>query len=557
MAAYNKSGVVRYYVTTDTHGYPWGFRNGVDGTTVHFDLGDNTAGWVAGDFDIPETMSVEANIALRGNHDTATMGWNKNSRDENGAYRLKLQIYEDSAKEIIVFGLDSGNDDLNLMEIPDRQINEMAQRMSTLGENWDVIVLTHQPLFPGVIPEKGWNLNPCWSKNESSLNNTVRNLFTLLQAFRRHQSYTAPNGTTYNFSFSNGHVIGCFAGHIHNHVKCVYKGFPMEAFPTNGSDEWTVDPNRQGGYSNMGLYIPALSYINVNFDYNTVNGTRFDIVGQSDENEIEEIIKPSTYYHDEDECYYIDKAAGYFKMQPNTTAHPKFYNGTYIGYTYSPLDGTVFGRNGHTDRFWPFGTTVTLRIGSSNVSARVLWFDTNGRLRYYSNKTDFNDTDKSYSKKSQYTEITNYKSARVTFTANNIQWVFQNGLLVSATPFFRSGRLNGKHKWNIRFNSSGVPEGIYLEDVKKTYGAGDNYINVSEIKIYDGTTLKTISTMPQIGITGTFNSTSKINLARADYSGSNQISDPDKLLVRVVGDDGAVLWLYDGKLTTLTDQQVL
>ena len=115
MAAYNKSGVVRYYVTTDTHGYPWGFRNGVDGTTVHFDLGDNTAGWVAGDFDIPETMSVEANIALRGNHDTATMGWNKNSRDENGAYRLKLQIYEDSAKEIIVFGLDSGNDDLNLI----------------------------------------------------------------------------------------------------------------------------------------------------------------------------------------------------------------------------------------------------------------------------------------------------------------------------------------------------------------------------------------------------------------------------------------------------------
>ena len=63
--------------------------------------------------------------------------------------------------------------------------------------------------------------------------------------------------------------------------------------------------------------------------------------------------------------------------------------------------------------------------------------------------------------------------------------------------------------------------------------------------------------MPQIGIIETFNPNSKIDFARADYSGSNQISDPDKLLVRVVGDDGAVLWLYDGKLTTLTDQQVL
>lgn len=63
--------------------------------------------------------------------------------------------------------------------------------------------------------------------------------------------------------------------------------------------------------------------------------------------------------------------------------------------------------------------------------------------------------------------------------------------------------------------------------------------------------------MPQIGITGTFNSSSKINLARADYGGSNQISSPDNLLMRVVGDDGAAMWLYDGKLTSLTDQQVL
>lgn len=71
MEAYNKTGSVRYYVTTDTHGYPWGFRHGVNGKTIHFDLGDNTAGCNLGDHDVePETMALATEIALYGNHDT-------------------------------------------------------------------------------------------------------------------------------------------------------------------------------------------------------------------------------------------------------------------------------------------------------------------------------------------------------------------------------------------------------------------------------------------------------------------------------------------------------
>ena len=112
--------------------------------------------------------------------------------------------------------------------------------------------------------------------------------------------------------------------------------------------------------------------------------------------------------------------------------------------------------------------------------------------------------------------------------------------------------------WGIVFNASGVPAGVNQNGgAAEDFGAGQNYVNVSNIKIYDGKTLKEITNMPQIGITGTFNSSSKVNLARADYGGSNQISSPNNLLMRVVGDDGAVMWLCDGKLTSLTDQQVL
>lgn len=80
MPTINKTGVVRYNVSTDTHNFPWGHRNGVNGETIHFDLGDNTTGCAAGEFDEPETMSV-ACMALRGNHDTICLGLGQKQRE--------------------------------------------------------------------------------------------------------------------------------------------------------------------------------------------------------------------------------------------------------------------------------------------------------------------------------------------------------------------------------------------------------------------------------------------------------------------------------------------
>ena len=541
MATYNKTGVAKYYVTTDTHCSPWGHRNGVNGKTIHFDLGDNTAASHFGDRDYPETMSVAAKIALLGNHDTSVKGVNPGGES---------QIYKDNQNKVIFFGLDTGTTNIETFAIPQSQLDAMAREMSLLENNWDVIVLTHVPLFPGKNAEENaqWNCGAAWSSTPEDVNEYAAEAFKLLHAFAGRSTYTASTGVTYSYADKNGYVIGCFAGHIHTHVKCTYEGFPMEAFTTNGYDEWTDDQ----AYNNVGLYEPDLPYINVNFNAKTVNGMSYT-------NPEAGYVFPYNTYHDEAHCYYIDKAAGYFKLQLNTLAHPKFYNGTYIGYSGSPLDGTSFNHNGNWDRYWPLGGTVNLTINDRDrLAVTGLWFDMRGRLRYYT-------TDSNVTVNSEYKEISGYDRNKITFTACSVLWTFQDGLLISVTPTYRSGTLKAKYEWGIAFDEDGMAEGItYKNEGAQDFGAGQNYVNVTNIKIYDGTTLKEITNMPQIGITGSFKDASgslkddiKIDLARADYSGANQISSPDNLLIRVVGDDGAVMWLYNGKLTSLTDQQVL
>lgn len=531
MATYNKSGVVRYYVTTDTHHTPWGYRNGVNGKTIHFDLGDNTTGCEFGEPDTPEEMSTATGIALDGNHDTAVLG----------GIRKGLQIYRDTTHKIIFFGLDSGTADLEGIQIPDEQVYEMAETMEGLADNWDVAVLTHFPLFPGVRDqtEPKWDCGSCWGGHEASVNNYAGKVHKVLNAYQSHTS-TAIDGRTYDFSDKNGYVIGCFAGHIHTHVKCTYKGIPMEAFTTNGSDEWVKNVD----YANNGLYIPYENYINVNFDSKTINGMSFA-------NPDETYFQQYTSYHNEANCYYMDKASCNFKMQPDTTAHPKFYDGVYIGYSYSTLDGTSFGKSNRFDRYWPFNTDVTLSIGGRSVSACSIWFDNCGRLRYYAPNPPSANFE-------SYKEIENYDNVRVTFKANNVQWTFQDGLLVSSVPVYKSGSFIGKNGYGITFGSNGVPKGITLNGGDpKDYGTGENYINVMSIQIYSGTDLKELTATPQIGITGTFSALSKIDLARSTSSGANQISSADNVLMRVVGNNNAVIWIYNGKLTALTDQQVL
>ena len=104
----------------------------------------------------------------------------------------------------------------------------------------------------------------------------------------------------------------------------------------------------------------------------------------------------------------------------------------------------------------------------------------------------------------------------MTFKANNVTWTFQNGLLVSAVPTYCAGSLAGKNGYAIEFNANGVPTGISRNgSAGQDYGAGQNYVNYKDVKVYQGSELIHITQVPQIGITGRFTSSSKINLARA------------------------------------------
>ena len=108
-----KTGSVRYYVTTDTHGYPWGRRGTTtDNHPIDFDLGDNTAGYVNKAtgarvlLDPPEEMN--AKIAILGNHDTSVLA----ARGQLANHpKFKLQIYKDTANKIAVYGLDTCTDE--------------------------------------------------------------------------------------------------------------------------------------------------------------------------------------------------------------------------------------------------------------------------------------------------------------------------------------------------------------------------------------------------------------------------------------------------------------
>ena len=185
------------------------------------------------------------------------------------------------------------------------------------------------------------------------------------------------------------------------------------------------------------------------------------------------------------------------------------------------------------------------------MAVRRVWFDTKGRLRYAcASSTDNNSA--------SYKEIDNFDKITLNFKSNDILWKFQNGLFVSATPTYCSGTIKGKNGYAFEFNAEGVPTGISLNGSSgQDYGTGQNFVNYTDVKIYDGSSLIHITQIPQIGITGTFNSSSKINLARADSNGVNRISSPNNLLLRVQDINGKGWWLYDGKLTTLTDTSAL
>ena len=137
-------------------------------------------------------------------------------------------------------------------------------------------------------------------------------------------------------------------------------------------------------------------------------------------------------------------------------------------------------------------------------------------------------------------------------------WKFVGGLLDSIIPPYKSGTLVGKNGWAFYFDSQGKPYGMAQNGgTPVDYGKGENWMNVYDVRVFDLTEIHLINgNVPQIGATGTFTATN-IDMARETMSGANQINDDNKmgLLMRVLGGSNGqtVYWLYEGRLTSLTD----
>lgn len=493
-----------YTVSTDTHGYPWG-PLGAD-----FDLGDNTNA-TATYFKEATHETFAKHIKLCGNHDVYATGKNYG----------KLQTYRDYDNKVIFFGLDTVDTDQSLetIRVPQDQIDEMQSIVNSLTTGWDIVVLSHIPLFPNPKSVSEWPFHNVAAGN-------YEKVLDILHGYQK------------------GDVIGCFAGHVHNSLKCYYNGIYMETFNTNGCAEWS--PNNCG---NQGWYQPQLNTIEIDFNSKMVNGFAYKNIVPREP--VADTNGPSTNK-------YGVNATGQYSMYKGGSSYPKFYQGRYMGYSYNSAKGAA-SPNNISDAWWFVNGVYFHGIGRY---VRYVRFDARGELRYYSTTGHEND---------DFVEIPNYLSASIVFdtverpsTEAGYTWFFKNGLFqsVKQSPTFsyKSGSLLGKNGYAITFNSNGVPTGLTHNGSPVTYGAGDNWINVYTMSIYyrglgDLDTCDTTSNVPQIGITGTF-PCDKINLARPTSTGSNWIQDRINLFMRIVGEGNQVYWLYDGKLTDLTDAKV-
>ena len=484
-----KDGAVRYYVTTDTHGYAWGYRNSTD-CPIDFDLGDNTCYDKVVKLDPPEIMSVRSTIALRGNHDTCAL--KRTTEQLNNSQ--SLQIFRDTANKIVVYGLDSCTENIEKHCVPLKQIKAMADDMQNLDLDWDVIILSHVPLFDGNTSR----YELLWPDNYKKPAN-AEFVHSVMYAFTKRQSVTIDN-TKYSFVGKNGNIIGCFAGHIHGHIKTTIEvaadcHIPAEVFTTNGAEEWSKDGQR---HYNAGLYIPyGPPYINVNFATKTMNGIPFRDTTKAFKTEC------SAEYHSENNCFYKNNALGCFNFNRGTSDYfPKFWNERYTGYSTSRRKGVDMHSNAGDGRYWVLDTVKEIKANDGSiVKAKYIWFNVNGLLRYVAPAaTGFNGYDST-----KYKQIANYNTAAsIQLEAGGVIWQFVNGLLKSVTPPYKSGVLQGKNGWVFYFDSQGKPYGMTQNGgTPVDYGAGENWMNVHEVRLFNEITAP-LTNVPQIGATGTF-----------------------------------------------------
>ncbi len=525
--------MAKYYLVTDTHGYPWGMTYA---QTIDFDLGDNTP---STNSSFPEDVhDTGAEMVLIGNHDTVVMSDDEiishmNTVKEYRAYNRADKDYE----KVVFFGINNVRGFADY-DITDAALTSLASKMENLPSDVNVVILSHIPLF-----ERTTAMGESYSSADEGNNNReqIELLMDLLNAF---------NDQDANFSFLNhsydlsngGRVIGCFCGHVHNHIQCFYRGIYMEAFGTNGAAEWTSG----GTKDNSGLYQPTLKEININLTAQTVNGKNYIYTGSATGT------VNVTVENEYSGTSYGNTAIGPYTLQyketNNNVYYPKFYKGAYIGYSNGVSTPGVVTPNRTSGGYYVLGDGVYI---SGLGTVKYLRFDAEGLLRYYSTTTD------SYI---AYEEIPHYKTANIQFVYNGTNWGFDNGLL-SYEAKYVAGTINGKNGYSIEFDSNGYAKQINLNGQKMNYPAGDNWINVYNLRVFwrpftDHNNYDSTGNVPQIGITGTFGTNTRINLGRSTTSGNNWIPNRYNVLIRVVGENNKVSWLYDGRLTDLTDAQL-
>ena len=521
-----------YTLITDTHGYPWGQNFQVD-----FDLGDNTPS-STGTFQEAIHETKASAITLLGNHDTEYLLSHGYTYDEI-IEEYGLQQYPKSLSgfninsDVVFFGLNS-TFGLHDFRIETSVLEKLAEKLESLPAGAKIAILTHVPLFPydeafGTC----YGSMSDWKSGrwESQVENGI---LQLLKRYEEGETFTI-SGKDFTFK-SGGQVVGCFCGHVHNSIKCYYKGFYMEAFKSNGANEYTTESN-----GNQAMYQPEIQKIVISG--NTVNGKPFS----TDEEDLD--FNDNDINHTNMGKAYMNASSAYYQFNEGDGFTPRFYDGVYIGYT---TDKEKKTNNLPNDNNGYYQVDDDIYINGSRRSATYVRFDAAGELRYYGSNS------------STTSEIPNYQNSTVTFTTNSVNWEFEDGLLHSVAPVYAAGELFGKNGYSIRFDSNGYATGIWHNGSKYPDTDNGNWINVYNLRVYwrpftdlsrdqwEGT-----GATPQIGITNMFSDGNcRINLARNGTTDDNWIPDRYNVFLRIVGENNKVYWLYDGRLTKLTDEKV-
>ena len=374
-----KTGSVIYGVIADTHGYPSGRRQRLSTEKYLFDLGDNTMTSNLNYDNEPVEVIGNADMVLFGNHDTL----------QNGGQLKGLQILEDNSHKVIIFGLDSCTETDHVFCLQESQIVQLAEKLETLGSDWDVIVLTHIPLFERDSSITG----TCW--NDNTPENTS-GLLNVLKAYQTHGTCVF-NSSSYNYTSKTGNVIGCFCGHVHNGFACAVDGIYMEAFTTNGAA--TQLPNESSDGSNAGMYTPETMQISINFSTHHVN----------DEDYINPNPTFAAKYTSHPTNNIGQQAFGRIFLGGDDGAYPKFLSdGTYLGWGNSASGGPT------ANRFSRWGIdSNTITIGNNTVTASHVRWGSNGYMRFYATSSGNRDI-----------EISNYQGSNtnVEFVSNGFLW---------------------------------------------------------------------------------------------------------------------------------------